>query len=268
MKELLIRTFSGILYIVLILVTLFYNELLFTLVIFIFSAIALYEFQKLIDYKSPIPFLFLILLFVGFNANALNMLLINGLLFLALLANFSLIYWLFRSKKRSFNTFEKSFFSFFYMVSSCFFIIALLRLDLELGSKIIFFVFLMIWINDTFAYLTGGLIGKNQLKQTVSPNKTWEGFFGGAFFCLLTSVLIHQNSTIEFPLWSFIIVGLMIPFLATTGDLIQSKFKRAANVKDSGKLIPGHGGLYDRMDSIIFTAPFIHCFILILTYVS
>jgi phosphatidate cytidylyltransferase len=128
-------------------------------------------------------------------------------------------------------------------------------------------MYFLIWTNNSFAYLAGKKWGKTPLFPEVSPKKTWEGFWGGAFACFLLSIVLLSLHP-EFKFWVFPILALIIIVAATLGDLIQSKFKREAQVKDSGSLIPGHGGFYDRMDSVLYTAPFVNLFLIFVNYVS
>jgi phosphatidate cytidylyltransferase len=127
--------------------------------------------------------------------------------------------------------------------------------------------FILIWVNDSFAYLVGKNFGKQKLFELISPKKTVEGFLGGLFFSCIASYFIATfTNTLSSTNW--LILSIIISVFGTLGDLIESKFKRQAKVKDSGVIMPGHGGLLDRLDSIIFTAPFIYLFLRILTYVS
>lgn len=123
--------------------------------------------------------------------------------------------------------------------------------------KYIFFMFIIIWVTDSFAYFTGLLLGKHKLAPRVSPNKTIEGSLGGSFFALLISLFINYKLEI-FPHVSLLLLGLIILLLTMVsqlGDLFESSIKRIYNIKDSGKILPGHGGLLDRFDSTIFVAP-------------
>ncbi|MBP1665057.1 MAG: phosphatidate cytidylyltransferase [Bacteroidetes bacterium] len=117
-------------------------------------------------------------------------------------------------------------------------------------------VFISIWVNDTGAYVTGMLLGKHKLFERISPKKTWEGFIGGAVFALLSgyifSLLIPELSLIQWLIFSEIVV-----IFGTFGDLSESLLKRTEQVKDSGNIIPGHGGLLDRFDSMLMAAPVI-----------
>jgi phosphatidate cytidylyltransferase len=118
-------------------------------------------------------------------------------------------------------------------------------------------VILLIWCNDTFAYLGGSLYGKNKMIERISPGKTWEGTLTGILVTLALSFVFPQNFTTVKPhLW--LILGFTVPILATIGDLVESKLKREAAVKDSGSIMPGHGGVLDRFDSLIFVSPFIY----------
>ena len=118
---------------------------------------------------------------------------------------------------------------------------------------------ILIWASDTFAYLGGSLFGKHKLAPSISPGKTWEGFL---ISCVLTAALAVGISYIPyfkamvftFTVWHWIVMALLVEVFGLMGDLIESLFKRKAGVKDSGKIIPGHGGVLDRVDSILFAA--------------
>ena len=112
----------------------------------------------------------------------------------------------------------------------------------------ILYLVILTSIYDTFAYLVGVRFGKNKIIPTISPKKSWEGFFGGFLFTAFASAYFFNNDTTTFLFYSF-----LIPISATTGDFIESSFKRQADVKDSGNLIPGHGGMLDRMDSLLIS---------------
>ena len=121
-------------------------------------------------------------------------------------------------------------------------------------------MFILIWINDSFAYLIGSNFGRQKLFESVSPKKTVEGFLGGVFFSAIGSYFIFKyTNNLEFSNW--LIISVIVSVFGTIGDLIESKYKRQANVKDSGNLMPGHGGLLDRLDSAIFVAPFVYLFL-------
>jgi phosphatidate cytidylyltransferase len=136
------------------------------------------------------------------------------------------------------------------------------------NPKILVTILILIWTNDTFAYVVGKNMGKTKLFPSVSPKKTIEGFAGGMIFTVISSVLLSKFFIESKILYIWIIIAIIVSIFSTLGDLIQSKFKRVAGIKDSGKIMPGHGGILDRLDSIIFVIPIINLFYLILYYVS
>lgn len=114
-------------------------------------------------------------------------------------------------------------------------------------------VIVSIWINDTMAYMVGSFIGKTPL-SVVSPKKTWEGTIGGAILAVVAVVLLGRAFT-GLSYQTLIIVSATSAIMGTMGDLIESKFKRMASVKDSGRIMPGHGGFFDRFDSLLLAGP-------------
>jgi phosphatidate cytidylyltransferase len=112
-----------------------------------------------------------------------------------------------------------------------------------------------IWINDTMAYIVGSFIGKNPLSK-ISPKKTWEGTIGGMILCVVV-IAIAGNATGFFTLTDWIMIPICCAIFGTLGDLLESKLKRMAGVKDSGSLMPGHGGSLDRFDSLLIAIPFV-----------
>lgn len=121
----------------------------------------------------------------------------------------------------------------------------------------------ILWANDTGAYLAGKAFGKRKLFERISPNKTWEGFIGGLFLAFVIALNLPQYFGI-LNFWQWAIVGLLISTFGTLGDLVESMLKRQAGVKDSGKLLPGHGGLLDRFDGLLLAAPIVFLFLLFL----
>jgi phosphatidate cytidylyltransferase len=144
----------------------------------------------------------------------------------------------------------------------------------DYNPKIIIGLFILVWTNDTFAYFVGKSIGRTKLFEKISPKKTIEGFIGGVIFAIIAGYLISKyyiKANPEFSNRSILIwtsIAVITGIAGTIGDLIESKFKRIAGVKDSGSIMPGHGGILDRLDSVIFVAPIIFLFYQILNYVS
>lgn len=119
-------------------------------------------------------------------------------------------------------------------------------------------VIFLIWSNDTFAYLGGSLFGKKKMIERISPGKTWEGTIIGLLITFAISFLFNNFFPLQGYQWQ--VLGAGVPILATIGDLVESKLKREAGIKDSGNIMPGHGGILDRFDSLIFVSPFVFVF--------
>lgn len=125
----------------------------------------------------------------------------------------------------------------------------------------VLFLFILIWSSDTFAYLAGRIFGKHKMAPKISPKKTWEGFAGGVVLTLILSFFIEKN----FPelRGNWMVVGFLVSVFAPLGDLVESQLKRNFGVKDSGNIIPGHGGILDRLDSFIICAPVVYLYFII-----
>jgi phosphatidate cytidylyltransferase len=135
------------------------------------------------------------------------------------------------------------------------------------GSWILLGMFIMIWSNDTGAYIVGSQIGKKRLFERLSPKKSWEGFWGGMAFTVVASIVYFLVVESELPNMSILkmaILGVTVSVFATWGDLFESMIKRAVGVKDSGNLLPGHGGILDRIDSLLAVAPAVALYLTIL----
>ena len=123
----------------------------------------------------------------------------------------------------------------------------------------IFYVFI-IWANDVFAYLVGMSVGRHRLCERLSPKKSWEGFFGGIAGAVVLGLVAAR--VMDGSCWVWAGLALVAAATGVLGDLVESMFKRAAGVKDSGTLIPGHGGVLDRFDAMLLSAPFVFVYML------
>lgn len=125
--------------------------------------------------------------------------------------------------------------------------------------------FMMLWGNDTGAYLVGVKFGKHRLFERHSPKKSWEGFFGGMFTSVMVSlVLAHYYQ--DYGKFHWVAMALIISCFGTLGDLVESMFKRSIEIKDSGSMLPGHGGLLDRFDGLLLSAPVVFVYLYLITY--
>ena len=123
----------------------------------------------------------------------------------------------------------------------------------DFDPLLVLYILILTWTFDSFAYLFGSRYGRNKILPKISPKKSWEGFFGGYISTLIISFILmnYQAKLLE----EYIIIAFILPVTATFGDLIASYYKRKSNVKDYGKIIPGHGGIIDRLDAIFITIP-------------
>ncbi|RNA60842.1 phosphatidate cytidylyltransferase [Chryseobacterium nematophagum] len=125
----------------------------------------------------------------------------------------------------------------------------------------VLFLFILIWSSDTFAYLTGKFFGKHKMAPKISPKKTWEGYIGGVTLTLILSYFIECYQPKLRGNW--MVVGFLVAAFAPLGDLVESQLKRTFGVKDSGNIIPGHGGVLDRLDSFIICAPVVYLYFIL-----
>ena len=275
MKELIVRTLSGVLYISIVIISMFTSHEWFMALFFILSVITLGEFLKLVHLKSYLAYLLLFLFLYFFSYSIFDINAVNLLLILCCFVNLFLlkdVLWV--SKIPMFEK-KKYITIILYLISGFVFLTLIPYYDDTFIPEIIAGVFFLIWFNDSFAYLIGKNFGKRKLLERISPKKTIEGFLGGLAGAILASFLIFKylafykpELAIELPWSVWAVMAVLASVFGTIGDLIQSKFKRQAGVKDSGILMPGHGGLYDRLDSIIFASPFIYAFLQLVYYVS
>lgn len=267
MREIMIRTFSGLLYMTILLFSIFYSEKWYILLFLIFGIICLREFLRLISFQFWYTYLILIAFILFFSYYKLSATATYVLLLITVGTGFYLIKNLFSTRIRKLRRKHKLFFTVFYLISSFVFLTLLPSHGEEFSPYTVAGLFVLIWVNDTFAFIVGKSFGRHKLFPSISPKKTIEGFFGGLVFACIASYFIHKFTHIlNFNIW--LSLALVMSILGTFGDLIESKLKREAGVKDSGTLMPGHGGLYDRLDSVLFASPFIYLVLILFEYVS
>jgi len=267
------RSLSAIIYGTLWLAAIYFGSWLLTLITYLFFSLAAYELIKLINTDSKEKKLFTITTTIAgilliifqlliyfkfkdfsfFNIAINNFSTISSFIVLLIVPFFiflllEAIYLIFYSKISINNFFKFLSFLFFWII------IPIISVQFLNTFNHLLITVVCIWVFDTMAYVMGVLLGKHTLAKNISPKKTIEGVIYGA---ILTYVIfIIYFSFIEKRTDLYWIVAI-IPFLATMGDLLESKLKREIGVKDSGNILPGHGGMLDRLDSILFTVPFV-----------
>jgi len=259
---------------VIILITCIQNKYVSIGLFYVFGLVCLMEFNRLIKQKSSVSYLIFTGIYILFSLGEILFgtgEVINQLsqIFhvLGIFVNLFLIRDLFSSKELP-NLISNQFINTTFYISSGFVFLILIAFNFgDYNPQIILGIFMLIWANDSFAYIVGKNFGKQKLFSSISPKKTVEGFLGGVFFAALSSYFIALIApSLSFTNW--LIISVLVSVFGTLGDLVESKYKRQAAVKDSGKIMPGHGGMLDRLDSAIFAAPFIYLFLRILNYVS
>jgi len=273
MKELSIRAISATIYVLLLVGSLYLQETTL-LLLAIFGILSLAEFSNLINLKSFVHYIIFLLLYGGFCYLCIWQENLDGsdkavqiLLVITIFVNLILIKDLFAEKKIPLFESKRYITTSFYLSSGFVFMMLISNYGNNFTPLLLLGGFILVWVNDSAAYFIGKNFGSQKLFPSISPKKTVEGFLGGLFFACLSSYFIATyTETLGFTSW--LILAIIVSVLGTIGDLIESKFKRQAGVKDSGVIMPGHGGLLDRLDSIIFASPFIYLFLRILSYVS
>ncbi len=268
MNNMFTRAIAGFVFVGLLLFSILYSSNSFIFAFFCFMLIAVFEMSKMLGLNKKGVYITASLLyamsseFFGlFYRTFLESAVVLSLLFLFLQELFS--------KKQ--NAIHELGHVFLVIVYTCIPFLFIVQIPFVTGnyeSSLVVGLFLLIWSNDSFAYLTGITLGKNKLYERISPKKTIEGFIGGTLATLGIAYLI----TFYFPVVSnveWIGMAIIVSVFGVLGDLIASLFKRITGVKDTGNIIPGHGGIIDRLDSIIFVAPIVFIYLKIINiYVS
>ncbi len=268
MKDLLTRTLTGFIFAALILGAVLWSPWAVFVVLGVFTFIGLLEFHRLLipDGKAGLLYFFL-----GLSVYALvsliGMEVVDSSNFLLVIISFFVLIGaeIFRYPKPSWKHITTAFTAFIYISLSMGLINSLFFIK-NVGISfpwILLALFVLVWVNDVFAYLCGSSLGKHKLFERLSPKKTWEGSVGGFIFTLVFAwlfSLITSNLTLS----EWLIMAMIISVTANLGDLAESLLKRNAGVKDSGTIFPGHGGVLDRFDAILFATPFVYFYLYIL----
>lgn len=262
------RTISGAFFVALTVACILFHPFSFLLLFGVYMAGALFEYYKLTGLKeSPQRVLGI---FIGIGFYTLNALGLMGqlefkyMLFMLLPIIFSILAATFSSARSPFSDFGKMTAGLVY-AGFPFMALGFVAINPQTQAYDSFPVLLflvLVWANDTFAYLSGRFMGRNLLAKSISPGKTWEGTLGG----MVGSLAIAMGVLQFFPgraLEDILVIWFAGSALAVVGDLSESKLKRSVGVKDSGRFMPGHGGFLDRFDSLLLSAPFLMMYFLL-----
>lgn len=271
MKKILVRSLTGIVYIAAIVGAIYGGLNWFSLLLAVFLIPAAYELSKMIPGKGtsrPTQFFDIVIaevilllgLVTDYSTNILP-----AILVILLIVRF--ISQLYITRLAPNASLAHSALTWIYVALP----LAILGWVYTVNPALVLGMFVMIWLNDTGAFCVGSLIGRHKLFERISPKKSWEGFVGGMVFSIAAGALYFycfgesfSLDGIPMTLTSLLVMGGVVSVAATYGDLIESMLKRAAGVKDSGKLLPGHGGMLDRIDSLLLTAPALAAYILLI----
>ena len=257
------RGLTAIVFISVMITGIFFNSYSFILLMSVIIGGCIWEFQSITCEKSPMRMVLCIAggvtLSLFFAAENLypdqHHLIMDGIFILILTCILVCILELYTHSSKPYQNISFAFFSLVYyglFISSIYFI----AFDHggDYNPWLVFAIIAMTWTNDTMAYLVGSQVGKNKMFSRMSPNKTWEGTIGGILFTIIVAFVFHYFFGL-FTSLQWLIVALIIGIFGTIGDLVESMLKRSLDVKDTGSLLPGHGGLLDRFDSFTFHLP-------------
>ena len=257
MENILNRSVVALGYSFVFLFCLFFDQVSFEILGLIFSIIVLFEFVEITKLPKKtliIGLLFYLILnfFIG-----LNTIVNNVFLTISIIVNLFLMFSLFTNKSFKFSKVQNSFFLLSYLVLSLYFLFSIPTLSNSYNPISILFLLIIIWSSDSAGYFFGIKYGKRKLMESVSPKKTVLGFISGILSSIIVSIIFALIINFE-NIFHLILIGTSISFIGSVGDLIESKFKRQYAVKDSGKILKSHGGMFDRLDSLIFAGPFVY----------
>lgn len=261
MNDLLKRTLTGGVYVASVLAAICFNPIISSIYFGIIGLIALSEFYNVAKNKyqisnSILAYLTAIALYTtvalySFNIDFKLPLLISVVL---VIANF--IAALYQKNEEPFTSIAFLICGLIYIILPISTTNLIIQYNSEFQPLLLLSVFILAWCNDTFAYLTGVKFGKHRLFERHSPKKSWEGFVGGFLFTIIASIVISKFSNI-FAMQHWIVISIIVSIIGTLGDLVESMFKRQMGVKDSGKILPGHGGILDRFDILFIVLPIV-----------
>lgn len=272
------RIISGVTGLILLFIIMWSPRTVLGIAVFVLSIIGLHEFYnsvskaeyrpvKSIGYVLCLPILFFTLTDSFYRIDSYGKLLASIKIFslgmfIALVILFSIT--IFKHARFNLNDIALTLFGVFYIVFLFSFVV--LTRNLEGGFYYVWLIFIGAFATDTFAYFTGMKLGKNKLLPEISPKKTVEGSLGGVAGCILIALLYgvfinYMHYLRPIPLYHFIVLGLLCGIISQIGDWAASAIKRYVKVKDYGNIMPGHGGVLDRFDSILFVAPVVYYYI-------
>jgi phosphatidate cytidylyltransferase len=263
------RTLTGIVYVASVIAAIYINPIICMVYFFAIALVGLYEFyhnskKKDIHPNIILGFLLAVATYaiIAFCYSCNETLIYSLLAWIIVVSILIFIIELYKKTTTAFTNISYTFLGVIYVVVPLALTNVIVLIEGYFTPMILLSVFIFAWCNDTFAYLTGMKLGKHKLFERISPKKTWEGSIGGVVFTFLAAFIVSRYSTV-LTLWDFLVLALITCVVGTMGDLVESMFKRQVGVKDSGKILPGHGGILDRFDILLIDLPIIYVYLLI-----
>lgn len=272
MRELLLRISTGLIFLVVVISSIVFNPYTLASLFYVVGVLGMLEYYNLAKIGGVHPQSILGLI----TATALYLLIelvkleVVPLRFLSLVIPFFIcifIFELYRKRPDPFNNIAHTIIGIIYVMAP----LALLNIFSfeeiihEYSPEVVLGFFIMLWLNDTGAYVFGRLFGKRKFFPRISPKKTWEGFAGGMASAIAGGWILSIYYP-QFSLLNWIILAILIAVSASFGDLVESMLKRSLNVKDSSNLLPGHGGILDRFDGVLLASPMVFTYLMIFVH--
>lgn len=275
MEGLLKRAFTALVFVLVMLGGLYGGRYSFALLFAVITALCLWEYLSMVLDKNTrrdywrkllgvgmglVPFILATIVQLNMIDNPEDFILLCAILFSPFIFT-AFIYELYMASTHPFMNIAYIFLGMIY-IGVPFALLDLIAFNGEhFYANTVFGLLLMTWANDTGAYLVGSRIGKHRLFERISPKKTWEGTIGGIAITFLLAFTLHFIFD-ELRMIDWLIIGAIVAIFGTLGDLVESMLKRSVQIKDSGTLLPGHGGILDRFDGFIFILPFVAAYLL------
>ena len=261
MKSLITRTITGIIFVGIIVATFFLPPVFYSIIFLPITLLGVWEYLQIAGKKNVtpqylLPFLISIVVFIAFQQmqNTMSLSLVLFMIAIVLMVSLPVVE-LFRKKENPTLNIAVSLFPLLWITMP----FSIAGLWFQDSASVVLSLFIIIWLNDSLAYCAGSLLGKHKLFERISPKKSWEGFLAALILTATASAFFidipyFQNSVFT-ERWHWFGFTMLVIIAGTFGDLVESLFKRDSSVKDSGNILPGHGGILDRFDSFLLAAP-------------
>ena len=272
MNNFFIRTLTAGAFVAILLGCTFYGQLSFSILFLVITILGLLEFYSLVEKANAKPLKIIgtaigALFFAANSAVCMNVFKYQMLLIFIPIIFLVFIIELFLKKENPFANIAFTILGILYVALPFSLLNYILTYSGNYSYQLLFGVFFILWSNDSGAYLAGVTMGKHKIFPRVSPKKSWEGSIGGTIASFIVAYIISGwYTSIQFVDW--MIIAAILVVMGTLGDFVESLFKRSVDIKDSGNILPGHGGILDRFDSLIMAIPFVFTYLYLMKYLA